>query len=722
MNLANKLQPGIWANGFNGKFYQKVEYEGIGTMCFGCGKVGHRREMCPSKAGGHGDSGNRRTGEHVKQAGSGEGSSEQQLGSSGRTDQVQSKKIVAPVIKTEGGIKANPAVRSDKGKRVEVLQEVNGGNVNFAENVQRDDDYIGSWIQVPPRRRRSMRTQGSNKENVGNKQNLNIPKQVNLNKIQAPDSKLKPTHKGARKKQTGNYLRSLIRNNEVVFVGLVETMVEDVNRSEVDRLIGNEWDFIHFPAVGLSGGLLALWRRDVTRFELITVMDQVLIGSLVFPNAQKWIVAVVYACKDYHGRRTLWDTIGANINAEFPVIVGGDFNCCLDQCEKKGGKRFKYSIGTQEMDGFLVDNDLHDLGFLGPKFTWSNNKIGNSKIWVRLDRVLMNTEGLRLAPLSTVRHLLRIASDHCPLLLNLSPGNPRPRSKWIRFEDIWMTYTATWKLVWKNWKKEDYGLPADVLNRKCQRTLKFLFFWSRNRIKELEGLKDLLEGRIQELQMLESSNVGLSEAQDLELRKLVVEFYSTLAQMASGGGREQRPNGWRKVTLIHTSFILLLRLEDVEEISEQEVRQAVFSMGNNRAPGIDCITSSFLKFYWEIVKTDANRAILHFFDTNSMCKSWKDTLVVLIPKTDSANQPSKFRPISLCQSFYKVIAKIIINRMKPVLSRIISEEQGEFVPGRSISSHGLIAQEIMSKFQYSAQKEGMMALKVDMEQAYDCMS
>ncbi|XP_028549388.1 uncharacterized protein LOC110115858 [Dendrobium catenatum] len=158
------------------------------------------------------------------------------------------------------------------------------------------------------------------------------------------------------------------------------------------------------------------------------------------------------------------------------------------------------------------------------------------------------------------------------------------------------------------------------------------------------------------------------------------------------------------------------------EITESEIRQAVFSMGSNRVPGIDGITSSFLKFYWEIIKKDVTSAILHFFDTNVMCQNWKETLVVLIPKMENANMPSKFRPISLCQYFYKIVAKVLINRLKPVLSTIISEEQGAFVPGRSISSHGLMAQEMMSKFKYSNQKYGLMALKIDMEQTYGCMS
>ncbi|KAI0503978.1 hypothetical protein KFK09_014925 [Dendrobium nobile] len=205
--------------------------------------------------------------------------------------------------------------------------------------------------------------------------------------------------RGARKKQTGHYLRSLVVSNEVIFVGLVETMIEDISRTDIDRLIGPSWDFFHFPVVGRSGGLLVMWRQDTTHFEVVSTMNQAIVGHLVMPNLQKWGIVLVYASKSYHSRRMLWSTIGSSLYAELQMIVGGDFNCCHDQSEKKGGRRYRYSVGAQEMTTFLVDNDLHDLGFVGPKFTWTNNKTGNSKIWVRLDRVLMNSEGLRLAPL-----------------------------------------------------------------------------------------------------------------------------------------------------------------------------------------------------------------------------------------------------------------------------------------------------------------------------------
>ncbi|XP_028549771.1 uncharacterized protein LOC110108706 [Dendrobium catenatum] len=76
MNLANKLQSGVWVNGMNDRFYQKVEHEGIGLMCYGCGKVGHQKEFCPSRLGGQGDAVNRRNVDKRKQGGQVESNSE----------------------------------------------------------------------------------------------------------------------------------------------------------------------------------------------------------------------------------------------------------------------------------------------------------------------------------------------------------------------------------------------------------------------------------------------------------------------------------------------------------------------------------------------------------------------------------------------------------------------------------------------------------------------
>ncbi|PKA46427.1 hypothetical protein AXF42_Ash021532 [Apostasia shenzhenica] len=100
---------------------------------------------------------------------------------------------------------------------------------------------------------------------------------------------------------------------------------------------------------------------------------------------------------------------------------------------------------------------------------------------------------------------------------------------------------------------------------------------------------------------------------------------------------------------------------------------------------------------------------------------WKDTLMGLIPKVRGIELLSQFRPICLCTTIYKVIAKILINRVKDVLSSLISQEQGAFVPSRGIADNYLIAQEIMQKLASSKSSTGYMSIKVDMEKAYDRM-
>ncbi|PKU61331.1 Putative ribonuclease H protein [Dendrobium catenatum] len=104
-----------------------------------------------------------------------------------------------------------------------------------------------------------------------------------------------------------------------------------------------------------------------------------------------------------------------------------------------------------------------------------------------------------------------------------------------------------------------------------------------------------------------------------------------------------------------------------------------------------------------------------------MSRNWKDTLIVLIAKIKHTLTPSNYRPISLCQTNYKIAAIILVNRLKKCISKLITEEQMAFMPGRSISEHCLLAQEILHEFKFSKNKKGLMALKLDMEQDYDSM-
>ena len=93
------------------------------------------------------------------------------------------------------------------------------------------------------------------------------------------------------------------------------------------------------------------------------------------------------------------------------------------------------------------------------------------------------------------------------------------------------------------------------------------------------------------------------------------------------------------------------------------------------------------------------------------------TFLTLIPKSEGVDTPDKFRPISLCNVIYKIITKVIANRLKPILPSLISLEQSGFVEGRQISDGIILVHEILHSIK--CKKLSGMLVKLDIAKAYD---
>ncbi len=105
-----------------------------------------------------------------------------------------------------------------------------------------------------------------------------------------------------------------------------------------------------------------------------------------------------------------------------------------------------------------------------------------------------------------------------------------------------------------------------------------------------------------------------------------------------------------------------------------------------------------------------------------MLKNINQTFISLIPKVDNPISIDHFRPISLCNTTLKVITKILANRIKPLFGKIIHPLQGAFVEGRVIQDNILIAHEMFHSFHKKKKgKTGWMAIKIDLEKAYDML-
>lgn len=96
------------------------------------------------------------------------------------------------------------------------------------------------------------------------------------------------------------------------------------------------------------------------------------------------------------------------------------------------------------------------------------------------------------------------------------------------------------------------------------------------------------------------------------------------------------------------------------------------------------------------------------------------TFIALVPKGEDSNKPDKYRPIALCNMIYKIISKVIANRLKPLLPLIISPEQSGYVEGRQITDGIILTHELIHSLKVT-KKPGML-LKLDLSKAFDSLS
>ncbi|KAL0285595.1 UNVERIFIED_CONTAM: putative ribonuclease H protein [Sesamum radiatum] len=478
------------------------------------------------------------------------------------------------------------------------------------------------------------------------------------------------------------------------------------------------------------------------------------------------------------GPTGLWQKLVllANSISDIPWI-GGDFNAVLDMSEVCGASADIHLAMTEFRD-CLLDTGLIHLPVQGERFSWHNCSEGDRSLWKRLDRLLVNDVWLSQWPNSYYHCLNARTSDHSPLVIRgdtathtvsmfrfdnyltmSSDFTPSVQNIWRHRIEGTAMYAVTRKLralkpVFRSLrqKKGDLSLnvklAAEFLGKvqqllegdrhntlliRLEKCCKLVFFRAtkleqnmlqqRAKIQWLKGGDQCSRIFFRKVAMRRAAKRVFQITNEAgriltEHDEVVDEFVSFFQRLLGGERRREfldlrylRP--WARHVVTPDESTKLVR-----SVTREEIKDAFFDIAEDKAPGPDGYSSGFYKAAWPVIGEEVVKAILEFFTTGRLLKQVNTTILALIPKVRMPSLVSDFRPISCCNVLYKVITKIIVQRLRSVLDKMISPSQNAFVPGRSIGDNILLAQEMFSGYN----RQGLpmrCALKVDLRKAYD---
>ncbi|CAN6557042.1 unnamed protein product [Malus baccata var. baccata] len=524
--------------------------------------------------------------------------------------------------------------------------------------------------------------------------------------------------------------------------------------------------------IGRAGGL-SLWWGDSLEVQIVFSSPNIIDAVQRTKGENRWVrVTGVYGTPYRNEKHMFWEwMINHFTPSEIPWICGGDFNEYIWAHEKAGGAEVLYNR-PRYLEDFMNSSNLFDLGFNGPTFTWRGLRYGE---WVeeRLDRVLVNDFWQDLWPNSSVTHGTVLASDHCPLLIKSDLDGPKGR-KLFRFETFWAKEEECQSLVRSCWAHRQHDDGLVNWGRKLNVCRSRLSRWSGTKFKrrglqiqdllaqlddlqrewgpnqdEIREKSQLIDNlRVQEesywcqrsrvnwlrdgdantkffhhstlhrrrrntIVKLKDEDESWVERPD-QVRRLVEHHFAE--SFSSAGSR----NWGSLLDCISPVVSDAMNMGLVAPVSDDEIKEAALEMGCLKAPGPDGFQGVFYQSFWETISADVLALVKALIQDSTIPGTLNDTHIVLIPKVANPEAVSQFRPISLCNYSYKILSKVLANRLRVLLPNIISPSQNAFVAGRHVQDSIGIAHEIFHFLKgRTAKTKFELGIKLDMHKAYD---
>lgn len=239
-------------------------------------------------------------------------------------------------------------------------------------------------------------------------------------------------------------------------------------------------------------------------------------------------------------------------------------------------------------------------------------------------------------------------------------------------------------------------------------------FWLREGDQNTKFFHKFASGRRRQNQIsrLKDSNGDWQEDKD-GIQKIITDYFSELFQSTVADGRLTDRESVKQVTSEQNQSLIM-------PVTDEEVKHAAFSMHPDKSPGLDGLNPGFFQEYWSVVGGDVVKFCQQFFQTGDLPSGVNQTVVCLVPKIKQPQQMMDLRPISLCNVLFRILSKVMANRLKRCLPTVIAEQQSAFVEGRMLTDNALIAFEVNHYIRRRTQgRYGIAGLKLDVSKAYD---
>jgi hypothetical protein len=512
---------------------------------------------------------------------------------------------------------------------------------------------------------------------------------------------------------------------------------------------------------------------------LVLASDDQHVSFTISENDKTLAIAVVYASRNYRNRRKLWNALNSlQAQHDLPWRFIGDFNVIMGAHEHRG-RSSPARLPIEEFHSWTDSFNLVHLPTRGVEFTWNNGRGGSGHTERRLDRVICNHSWVDTCFVSFVSSLTKLRSDHFPLLFEFQTSTSYHVSQ-FKFMKMWSLHPDCYSVILDCWNSNVVGCPMYVLSQKLKILKAKLKCWNKDSYGNVHDLVSAVELNLNQIQTHIQEH-GHSDELLLEERTVVALYEEALNKQEAFWQEKARLNwhleGDRNTKYFHrlakiktstkhitslqdgdaiitspdqiaehvvnyykslfcTNFVLpdsLLVAEVIPNLvsdeinvmltvfpSHNEIKAAVFALNKDSAPVPDGFGAFFFQNCWDIIKKEVIEVVLQFFSSSWILPGFNSNIIALLPKSPEASSIDQYRPIAMANFKFKIISKVIADRLASILPNLISEEQHGFIHGRDIKDCLCIDSEAANLL-HNKSFGGNLALKIDITKAFDTL-